>query len=181
VIPGKQYTPADMLAILHRRKWLIVFPFIIVAMATFAGTRRLPNRYRSETLILVVPQRVPESYVRATVTAGSRIGCSPTVSRSQPDASGNVIQEFNLYERQRRDGIMEDIVDRMRARRRAGRQRRCVPRQLQRRDPRTVMRVTESLASLFIEKTSRSRRARRRLYQFLDFAAERRPPAARRA
>ena len=68
MIPGKLYTPEVLLRIAWRRRWLIILPAIAIATTVAGVTYRLPNRYRSDTLILVVPQRVPESYVRSTVT-----------------------------------------------------------------------------------------------------------------
>ena len=44
--------------------------------------RFAPARYRSETLIMVVPQRVPDNYVKPTVTKPSKIACRQSVSRS---------------------------------------------------------------------------------------------------
>jgi polysaccharide chain length determinant protein (PEP-CTERM system associated) len=161
-----------LLAIARRSKWLLAIPFVIVTAGTFAGTRLLPNRYRSETLILVVPQRVPESYVKATVT--SRIEdrlqsiSQQILSRTRLE---RVIQDFNLYEKQRRTLPIEDIVEKMRTR--------DVEVQVVKgdafrvsysgEDPRTVMRVTESLASLFIEENLRDRAVLAEdSYQFLD-------------
>ncbi|MGH9411804.1 MAG: Wzz/FepE/Etk N-terminal domain-containing protein, partial [Vicinamibacterales bacterium] len=68
MLPGKKYTLEDILRIASRRKWWIAIPFVAVTLATLAGVHFLPNQYRSDTLILVVPQQVPESYVKATVT-----------------------------------------------------------------------------------------------------------------
>src|SRR6476646_10836302 len=59
----------DVLRILRRRIWPLLVTLALVSGATAVGALLLPNRYRSETLILVVPQRVPESYVKSTVTA----------------------------------------------------------------------------------------------------------------
>ncbi len=57
----------DYLNILRRRKWVIVFPTLLVGVATFFITRSLPDLYRSETLILIEEQKVPEAFVRPTV------------------------------------------------------------------------------------------------------------------
>ncbi|MCH7567658.1 MAG: hypothetical protein IH787_08390 [Nitrospirae bacterium] len=57
----------DFLDILRRRKWVIVFPTLLVGVATFFITRSLPDLYRSETLILIEEQKVPEAFVRPTV------------------------------------------------------------------------------------------------------------------
>lgn len=160
MLPGKTYTPEDILRILRKRFWLLVVPFAIISAVTAGAARRLPDWYRSDTLILVVPQRVPESYVRATVT--SRIEdrlqsiSQQILSRTRLE---RVIQDFNLYAAERRTGIMEDIVERMRTRE--------ISVQVVKgdafrvsyvgQDPRTVMKVTERLASLFIEENLRDR------------------------
>ena len=68
MLPGKKYTPEEVLQIVWHRKWLILVPFVVASVCTALVAQRLPKRYRSETVILVVPQRVPESYVRSTVT-----------------------------------------------------------------------------------------------------------------
>ncbi len=161
MIPGKTYTLDDLWQIVLRRKWLIVLPVLLVGSVSAAVIYKLPNLYRSETLILVVPQRVPESYVRSTVTARieDRLQAisQQIMSRTRLE---QVITDFNLYAKERADKeLMEDIIERMRTRDIginiirgdsfrvsyiAG-------------DPRTAMRVTERLGSLFIDESLRDR------------------------
>jgi polysaccharide chain length determinant protein (PEP-CTERM system associated) len=159
MLPGKAYKPEDVLEILRRRAWVLLVPFALVSAAVAAWAYRLPDQYRSETVVLVVPQRVPESYVKATVT--TRIEdrlqslTQQIMSRTRLE---RIIQDFNLYAEQRRTGIMEDVVERM---------RREIDLQVVRGDafrisyvgdnPRTVMRVTERLATLFIDENLRDR------------------------
>ena len=81
-----------------RRKWYIVIPLVLCVLVSFGVYKYLPKVYKATTLILVQPQRVPESYVRATITdsvAGrlSTIG-QEILSRTRLE---KVIQEFNLY------------------------------------------------------------------------------------
>ena len=105
MIPGKQYSADGC-------RWRSPPPQVADHSAvcdrecgTVIGTRRLPNRYRSETLILVVPQRVPESYVRSTVTARieDRLQSisQQILSRTRLE---RIIQDFNLYRRSARPG-----------------------------------------------------------------------------
>ena len=107
MLPGKTYTPEDFVKIALRRKWAILLPFVLIAVITVVVAHFLPNRYRSETVILVVPQQVPESYVRSTVT--SRIEdrlqsiSQQILSRTRLE---RIIQDFNLYEKERPAGIM---------------------------------------------------------------------------
>ena len=69
MLPGKTYTPEDILRLALRRVWLIVLPLLLGVGVAVTVSRLLPEKYRSETLIMLVPQRIPESYVKSTVTA----------------------------------------------------------------------------------------------------------------
>src|SRR4029453_17789755 len=115
MLPGKTYNPEDILRIVKARIWVLLVPFAIISAATALIVHALPDRYRSETVILVVPQRVPEEYVRSTVT--TRIEdrlqsiAQQILSRTRLE---RIIQDFNLYADERRTGIMEDIVENMR-------------------------------------------------------------------
>ena len=159
MIPGKHYGPRDLLAIARRRKWLILLPALTISIGVGIWSRMLPDQYRSDTLILVVPQRVPESYVKSTVTAKieDRLQSitQQILSRTRLE---RIIQDFNLYAEKRKTGIMEDIVERM---------RKDIEVQIVKGDAfrvsfiaddaRTSMKVTERLASLFIEENLRDR------------------------
>jgi succinoglycan biosynthesis transport protein ExoP len=57
---------ARYLDIVHRRKWWIIVTTTVVFVATLVVAMRLPNLYRAETVILVDPQKVPDSYVPST-------------------------------------------------------------------------------------------------------------------
>jgi len=159
MLPGKTYNPEDILRIVKTRIWVLLVPFAIISAATALIVHALPDRYRSETVILVVPQRVPEEYVRSTVTTRIEDRLQSLVqqilSRSRLE---RIIQDFDLYADERRTGIMEDIVETMR--RDIGVN--ILPGEAFRisytgANPRTVTRVTERLASLFIEENFRDR------------------------
>ena len=159
MLPGKVYTPEDVLEIAKKRIWLLLVPLAVVSAVVAVVVDYLPNQYRSETVLLVVPQRVPEAYVRPTVT--TRIEdrlqtiAQQILSRTRLE---RIIQDFNLYAEERQTEIMEDIVEDM---------RRDIELQVVRgdsfrvsyvgHDPRMVMRVTERLAGLFIEENLRER------------------------
>jgi len=111
VIPGKVYTPEDIAFIAWRRKWWAILPAIVITATAFVWIRTLPNQYMSDTLILVVPQQVPEAYVRSTVT--TRIEdrlqtiTQQILSRTRLE---RIVQDFNLYPELRKTAIMEDVV-----------------------------------------------------------------------
>lgn len=159
MLPGKTFTPEELLIALRQRIWLILVPLAVVAVGTAVGARFLPDKYRSETVILVVPQRVPESYVKATVTARieDRLQSitQQILSRTRLE---KIIQDFNLYADRRRTGVMEDVVEYMRTQ---------IDVRVVKGDAfrvsyvgdnaRTVMQVVERLTSLFIDENLRDR------------------------
>src|SRR5688572_33495103 len=64
----RTYTADDIVQCLVRRRWLLLVPMALgLAVAPFLA-KFAPEKFRSETLIMVVPQRVPDSYVKATIT-----------------------------------------------------------------------------------------------------------------
>jgi len=123
VLPGKKFTPDDVLRILWRRKWLIVLPFVVASLGTAVVASRLPARYRSDTLILITPQRVPDAYVRSTVSNPNDRETSmqerlapirqQVLSRARLE---RIIIDLNLYPQARTAASMEDLVERMRTR-----------------------------------------------------------------
>src|SRR5438045_2511967 len=98
MIPGKKYTGDDYLRIAWRRKWVILVPFLVISIGTFVVVKRLSNQYRAQTTILVVPQRVPDAYVRTTVTSTIddrlRSISEEILSRSRLE---RIIQDYSLY------------------------------------------------------------------------------------
>jgi len=161
VLPGKSFAPEDIVAILLRRRWLILLPFAIGLAAAPIVAKRIPPVYRSETLIMVVPQRVPDSYVKATVTqtVADRL---PTISDQILSRSRleRVIADFDLYRDLRKRAPMEDVVRQMRndigtPQIQAGAQSFRVS--YESREPAIAQKVTARLASLFIDENSQDR------------------------
>ncbi len=122
MLPGKKFTPEDIARILWRRKWLILAPFVTISVLTALVAWRLPERYRCDALILIVPQRVPEAYVRSTVSEpdgrnAAQEGPQRVETLKQQiliaHAPRAVITELNLYPRERRVGLIEDVVEKM--------------------------------------------------------------------
>jgi polysaccharide chain length determinant protein (PEP-CTERM system associated) len=159
MLPGRVYTLDDILVMVWRRAWLIALSVLLAGAATMAVLDKLPNKYRADTLILVTPQRVPESYVRSTVTARieDRLQSisQQLLSRTRLE---KIILDFNLYQSERRNSAMEDVVERM---------RRDIFVRMDKGDtfrvsyisssPVTAQKVTQQLASLFIEENLRDR------------------------
>lgn len=161
MLPGKKFSPEDALSILRRRYWFFLVPVAVVAAGTAVYTRSLPDLYRSEALISLVPPKVPANMVPDVVTAQSLEQRIPAIrneilSRTRLE---RIIQDLDLYAVERRTGIMEDIVERMR--------REIVVNAVAGsairvgfvgRDPRTVQRVADRVAALFMDESTRDRR-----------------------
>jgi polysaccharide chain length determinant protein (PEP-CTERM system associated) len=162
VLPGRKYTPEDFLRIALRRKWLILLPLVVVSAAAYVFTKGLPDEYRSETTILVVPQRVSQDYVRSSVTNRTedqvRSLKQQILSRSRLE---RIIVDLNLQPDQRTPGAMASLVSQMRD----GIEVETVPRgdaftvSYIARDPRTAQEVTARLAKVFIDENVRDREA----------------------
>jgi polysaccharide chain length determinant protein (PEP-CTERM system associated) len=114
MLPGRKYTPEDILQILRRRIWFVLVPFAIVSAGTAVVVRKLPDRYTSKAVVLVVPQQVPADYVKPTVS--TRLDeqlqtiTQQILSRTRLE---QIIDELNLYPDERRTGIMQDVVEQM--------------------------------------------------------------------
>jgi polysaccharide chain length determinant protein (PEP-CTERM system associated) len=115
VLPGKSYSTDEILGILLKRKWLILVPFALGIIGGMTVSRWLPDKYRSESLIVAAPQRISDSFVRPSVTARLEDRL-PTISQQVLSRSRleQIINNFDLYPDLRRSKSMEDVVQRMR-------------------------------------------------------------------
>jgi polysaccharide chain length determinant protein (PEP-CTERM system associated) len=158
---ARRYTLSEIIHVIARRRWLILVPFAFGVAIVPLLARLAPERYRSEALIVVIPQQVPDNYVKPTVS-GSIEERLPSItdqilSRSRLE---RIIQEMDLYKAERLRGVMEDVVERM---------RRDVTTTATGKDvdsfrisyvsdhPEKARKVTERLASLYIDQNSKDR------------------------
>src|SRR6266545_253682 len=106
---GGPWSVEHYLRLLYHRKWLVLSVFVVVSAATAAISRSLPDIFLSYTLILVDPQKVPETYVKSTVTGDvrNRLG---TLSQQILSATRlqKIIETFNLYQEDRKKLARED-------------------------------------------------------------------------
>jgi polysaccharide chain length determinant protein (PEP-CTERM system associated) len=157
MLPGKTYKPEDFLHIIRKRIWVVLVPWALIASGTAGVVRLLPDQYRSQAQIQVVPPRVPGSIMPAAnqSTVMDRLRATEAVILSRTRLE-RLIKEFNLYEEERKTKIMEDVVTLMR------RDVKTLPTKgdifqvsYTGRNPVTVMKVTDKLASYFIEESLR--------------------------
>ncbi len=105
------------LSLLVRRKWEIIFAMIPFMLAGLLFCLFSAKIYRTSSTIVVVPQRVPEAYVRSTVTGDidERVRgiWQEVTSRTSLE---RIIEQFNLYTEARERLPMETVVGAMRRR-----------------------------------------------------------------
>jgi polysaccharide chain length determinant protein (PEP-CTERM system associated) len=139
---------------------MILLPLVVGTVAGVLGYKGLPVKYQSETLIMVVPQRIPDAYVKSTVTASVedrlRSVSEQILSRSRLE---KIIQDFDLYQERRSTGLMEDVLQRMRDDinvELVGKESSFRVSYISA-DPNVAQKVTERLAALYIEENLRDR------------------------
>ena len=167
MLPGKKYAPADTLDILRRSWGKLVVPILACTFGALVVSALLPNVYESDMLVQIIPQRVPDTYVKSTVTLKTedRLNAvaQQVMSRTQLE---QVIKDFNLYPKERQRLPMEDVVDKMRLGiaplelvRRAGSTSPADAFHVRFRYPDAEMatRVTQRLGTLFIDNNARDR------------------------
>lgn len=163
---GEQWSVEHYLRVLFYRKWLILGFFLLVSCATAVYSYRIQDVYTSETVILVDPQKVPETYVKATVTGDirNRLGAlsQQLLSATRLQA---IIDAFNLYPELRNTAPREDIITRMRnsisvavvTKFGASQDLQAFRIAYSNPDPQVAAQVTNKLASLYIEENLKAR------------------------
>jgi polysaccharide chain length determinant protein (PEP-CTERM system associated) len=108
----RQRTPAEYLKILRRRKWLIILPVVAVGVAASYVIYKLPDVYKSSTLIVVKASTLPQSVIpMSTEEALTRQLASITQVVTSRSSLEPIVQKFQLYERERRSGEpMESFI-----------------------------------------------------------------------
>jgi protein tyrosine kinase modulator len=160
-----EISPAHYLQVILHRKWIVLAIFAAVTIGTVIYAARLPNVYTSETVILVDPPKIPEMYVRPTVTGDvrNRLGTLTqqvlSVSRLQ-----KVIESFGLYPNERMKMAREDVIALMRSRIVVSMVTGSTPNSLDAfritfsgSEPRMVAQVTNQIATLFIDENLKAR------------------------
>jgi succinoglycan biosynthesis transport protein ExoP len=106
---------SDYWDIFVRRKRWIMLPALVVFSLAIVLTIKLPKSYKSETMILVDPQKVPIDYVKGSVggdvTERLQAISQQILSRTSLQ---KIIDQLGLYKDQTKKLSQEDIVELMR-------------------------------------------------------------------
>ena len=112
---GRELTFEDYLAILRRRRRLIIIPAILGAAAGYLLSLVLPSQYTSHTLILVEQPIVPESYVKPVVSENlsQRLASMQEQILSRTRLQ-HLVEQFGLHKKEAKQVPMEVLVERLR-------------------------------------------------------------------
>jgi polysaccharide chain length determinant protein (PEP-CTERM system associated) len=95
---SSQFDLTYLLTAFYKRKGVIIACFLVVSSLAAYLAVSLPNVYRSSTLILITPQKLPSSYINSTVTMSiqERIHAitQEILSRTRLE---KIVEEFGLY------------------------------------------------------------------------------------
>src|SRR5262249_43944147 len=165
----RSQSPLDMLqAVWGRRKWLVILVFAVPIAAGVPLITFLPNIYRSTATVIVDTQQVPEAFVRPTVTGAVELRLNPISQEVLSRARlAKLIESLDLYAELRKQASLEAAIGNMRRDIKLevkntmlkGLREATVAFTIayQGRDPATVARVTNTLASFYAEENIRTR------------------------
>jgi uncharacterized protein involved in exopolysaccharide biosynthesis len=93
----------DYLEIFWRRKYWIILPAIVLMAITVVVTYSLPATYKSEGLILIESQEIPEDLIRTTVTSYADQRIEVIKQRLMTTTSVmQIVNKYNLYSDERK-------------------------------------------------------------------------------
>jgi polysaccharide chain length determinant protein (PEP-CTERM system associated) len=105
-----------LLEVVKRRRWWVILPATVIALAAAVASSKLPKRYESEATILVESQKVPERYVTDNATTDIRevllLMTDAILSRTQ---LLQIIDEFGLYPQERKHWAPDQLAGLMRS------------------------------------------------------------------
>lgn len=158
--------PEIIVDIILRRRWFLILPFCMAILIGIYYAFTLPKVYSASTLILIQPQKVPTDYVRSVVSTGieSRISTISQQIMSRTNLE-RIIEQFKIFSGPESDKMfLEDKIEVMRKRisvrvTRARSGADAFEIAYKGRDPETVMRVANTLATYFIDENLKVREA----------------------
>lgn len=165
--PSPSIKPEQIVGIVLKRPWAIIVPFIMSMVFGIYLAITLPKVYQSQTLILVQPQRVPTDFVRSLVSSdiNERISTISQQIMSRTNLE-KIIDQFNLFSEPETHGMfLEDKIESLRNRitvnitsdRKKDTEAFSIA--FKGDNPEQVMRITNTLATFFINENLKVREA----------------------
>lgn len=163
----------DYAAIIKRRKYYILIPFLSIFLISAIVSMVLPPVYKSNTTILIEGQQIPSEFVQSTVTEYVEQSIQTITQRIMSRSRlMDIINRFDLYNDLRERETTEEIIDRMRedinlemisaevVDQRTGRPTTATiafSLSYEWKDPDKVQKVANTLASLYLEQNLKDR------------------------
>jgi polysaccharide biosynthesis transport protein len=178
MMPNESADFGQYLNILKNRKKFFIIPSLVVLVIAMLFAYLWPASYQSSSTILIEEQQIPPEFVKSTVTgfAEQRIQ-SLTQQILSRVKLWEIIQQFNLYAKQREKLTREEMLEKMRdnikletisaelgetrKQRRPGQTGVTIAFSISYRgeEPGTVQKVAGTLASLYLEQNLKTREA----------------------
>ena len=160
-----EFSPLSIVRMLWKHRMMVLVVAIVGSILSVIIVEQLPSVYRSEALILLDSQKIPERYVASTgeTEVGDRLA---SISQEILSATRlqKIIDDFGLYRDLRKRLVQEEIIERMRkditiTLESGGGQSRPDAFRVgyQGRNPTLVTEVASRLANLFIEEDLQTR------------------------
>ncbi|MEW5983891.1 MAG: hypothetical protein AB1806_16180 [Acidobacteriota bacterium] len=116
MIPGRTYTPQDVIEALWRRWPWMAGAFVVLSAAALAAVLSFARSYTSVATIQIVSEPVADGYVKTTpqTRLSDRLPSigQATLTRSRLET---IIKDLDLYPDMRQRAVMEQVVERMRS------------------------------------------------------------------
>jgi polysaccharide chain length determinant protein (PEP-CTERM system associated) len=159
--------PLEFLEILRRRKWVILFSFLLILFGAIVYCVLVQNVYKSSTKILIIPPTVAEGMVRTTQEVSTRDRLE--IIQHEFLSSSRMMEVINQIGHSRlgfvKGGSEEGMVEKMRSgivvqfERNEFRNINTLTLSFEHESPRVAMDVASRLASFFIGENIRTREA----------------------
>jgi protein tyrosine kinase modulator len=111
----RQMNVEEYVALLLRRRWLVIFAAVLGTAAGFLLSIVIPAQYTSHTMVLVEEPVVPDSYVKSVVNedVNQRLASmqGQILSRTRLQS---LVEEFNPYKKDIGQVSMEAMIERLR-------------------------------------------------------------------
>lgn len=112
MLPGRKYTPDQILGILAKGRWIVAATVFVGVFAGLLVARSMADVHTAEVTVQVLPQRVPDAYVRPTVTSTveERLKTIEGVIRSRTGLE-QIIVEYNLFPEVRATSVDDAVAE----------------------------------------------------------------------
>ena len=104
------------MGLIWRRRWIVITIFCMAMILGIYMAIILPKTYEARALILVEPQRVPDSYVRSIISTDldGRLDNITQIVKSRTNLTG-IVEKFDLFSGVEYENMfIEDKLEKMR-------------------------------------------------------------------